>query len=71
MAKKVKTIENKAKNMETKQKIERLWAQYGKLQAQREHQGVALEQTVQQMRQISVQIAQLEQNKEQPNAKKQ
>jgi len=71
MSKKVKTIENKAKNMETKQKIEKLWAQYGKLQAQREHQGVAIEQTVQQMRQISVQIAQLEQNKELPNAKKQ
>jgi len=44
--------------VETKPKIEALWAQYGKLQAQREQYGVALEQLIQQMRQIHAQILQ-------------
>lgn len=61
MTKKPKATENKAKDVET-QKVEKLWAQYGKLQAQRELQTIALRQTGQQLNQKYQQIRELEGN---------
>lgn len=51
---------SKAKNVETKPRIEKLWAQYGRLQAEREQLAVIMQSKVQQMRQIYEQIAKLE-----------
>ena len=58
---KIKATNNKAENVEKKQKIEKLWAQYGRCQAEREHLSVFTQQKTQQMRNIQNQIERLEQ----------
>jgi len=40
--------------------VEKLWAQYGRLQAERERLGAILQNIIQQMRQIQGQITKLE-----------
>ena len=55
-----KSSQNKAKNVETKDKTEELWAQYGKLQASREGQEINLQNTIQNMRNIFLQIQKIE-----------
>lgn len=61
MTKRVKSTENKAKDVEKQSEIEKLWAQYGRLQAERERLGLLQEAKIQQMRNIYNQIAKLEQ----------
>lgn len=63
MAKKIKPTKNKAVDVETNPKVEKLWAQYGRLQADRERLAAILEKCAAQMRNIQAEIAKLEQKK--------
>ncbi len=56
MSKKLKAGQNKANSVETKPKVEALWAKYGRLQAQREQAAGALEVIRQQMMNVYQQI---------------
>ena len=58
---KIKATDNKAENVEKKQKIEKLWAQYGRCQAEREQLSALTQQRTQQMRNLQNQIEKLEQ----------
>ncbi len=49
---KLKATENKAKDIETNPKVEKLWAQFGQLQANRERLNGILQATTQQMREV-------------------
>lgn len=49
------------------EKIEQLWAQYGKLQAKREGLTMSIQEIINQMREITGQIAQLQ---KEPTTKK-
>ena len=64
MKNKPKSSQNKAKDVETKlvekDKIEKLWAQYGRLQAMREQLTANLQKIIEQMRQAQKQIELLE-----------
>lgn len=60
--KKIQASKNLAKDIEVKPQIEKLWAQYGRLQDERERLVTILQAKVQQMRNIRTQIAKLEQN---------
>jgi len=59
---KIKASENKAGDVEVKPQIEKLWAQYGRLQAEREQLVAILQANVRQLKSIQEQIAKLEQN---------
>lgn len=61
MTKRIKSTENKAGDVEKQSKIEKLWAQYGRLQAEREQHSVIVQNIIQKMRNLQSQIAKLEQ----------
>ena len=64
MKNKSKATQNKAKDVETKManknKIEKLWAHYGRLQAAREQTTIGLQKITEQMQQAFKQITLLE-----------
>lgn len=57
--KKPQATKNKAGDVEKNSQIEKLWAQYGRFQAEREQLGMLLQEKVEQMRDIQIQIAKL------------
>ena len=55
-----KASQNKAKDVETKSRIEKLWAEYGKLAADEKRAILINQQRVQQMGQIMLEIQKLQ-----------